>query len=147
MKHLGIALSALVAMTTNAKATPAERPDQVCFADSEGVRRHSPGAYPSWTFRMNGHKHEKCWFPAVDKFHKRWSPIQADNMPTKAKEVSNRTASKPKKANSHEITNRAILETPSVPEYYDHTDNFSERFEAVYTVDISKFNTWAQSLF
>ena len=37
----------------------------ICFADADGVRHHSPGAWPSWTYRMSGHEGEKCYFPTT----------------------------------------------------------------------------------
>lgn len=46
--------------------------DDVCFADAYGVRRHSPDAWPSWTYQMPGHKGERCYFPTTkEKRHSR----------------------------------------------------------------------------
>lgn len=47
----------------------------VCFADADGVRRHSPGAWPSYTLRMPGHKGGKCWYPTTkERRHVRYQP-------------------------------------------------------------------------
>lgn len=50
--------------------------DDVCFADAYGVRRHSPDAWPSWTYQMPGHKGEKCYFP-VTKRHSHMAQPEA----------------------------------------------------------------------
>jgi hypothetical protein len=61
MRTFALALLALCLLLLAASLAMAEKPS-VCFADAEGVRRHSPESWPSWTKRMEGHKGEKCWF-------------------------------------------------------------------------------------
>src|SRR5260221_7132099 len=66
MKKL-LLLTALILIPSQAKT------DAVCFADAEGVNRHSPGAWVSWTFQMKGHIGKKCYFPTT-KNAKKWNP-------------------------------------------------------------------------
>jgi hypothetical protein len=36
-----------------------------CLHSAASVREEHPGAWPSWTMRMAGHKGAKCWYPAT----------------------------------------------------------------------------------
>jgi hypothetical protein len=36
-----------------------------CLDSAASVREEFPGAWPSWTMRMAGHKGAKCWYPAT----------------------------------------------------------------------------------
>jgi hypothetical protein len=69
-------LAAILLIPTQAKAS-------ICFADAEGVRRHSPDAWVSWTRQMPGHKGDKCYFPTT-KVERQWkgtitpAPIHLD---------------------------------------------------------------------
>ncbi len=56
---------ALLALCLNLLAASLVAAAPVCFADSQGVKRHSPNAWPIWTKRMEGHKGEKCWIPST----------------------------------------------------------------------------------
>lgn len=67
MKLLKIA--ALISILFIPTQAQTEKAEQVCFADAYGVHRHSPDAWPSWTYNMPGHKGQKCWYPSKRKVH------------------------------------------------------------------------------
>lgn len=69
-----LAVVTFVCMASSATAA-------TCISDPEGVRHLYPTSYPSWTDKMPGHKNEKCWFPAPDRWHKKWDPKFQDKMP------------------------------------------------------------------
>jgi hypothetical protein len=38
---------------------------ETCFAEARDLKHVHPEAWPSYTHHMEGHKNEKCWFPAT----------------------------------------------------------------------------------
>jgi hypothetical protein len=42
-----------------------------CLPSAEAVRQQYPGSWASWTTRAEGHKGERCWFPAMRENHSR----------------------------------------------------------------------------
>jgi hypothetical protein len=59
--------TALLTIPSIAGATP-------CVSSSDAIRHQFPGAWPSYTRQLDGHKGKLCWFPAVSRHDKRYDP-------------------------------------------------------------------------
>src|SRR5882672_2004568 len=111
--------------------------EPVCFADEYGVRRHSPGSHPSYTFNMPGHKKQKCWFPAT-KDDKKWHPTRSaskheDTKPVKEfktiRTVAVKTTSLPDDL-------KILVTGPDNQSKPQIMDPFDERFKVAYDKEI-----------
>src|SRR5258706_5509123 len=106
MKKL-LLLTALILIPIQAKT------DAVCFADAEGVNRHSPGAWVSWTYQMKGHIGEKCYFPTT-KNVKKWNPnVDKDSGVGSSKLPAAVLIPLPRPSPLYEINTELVFLTPS----------------------------------
>jgi hypothetical protein len=60
IRGIGLVVGALALWASSASAR-----DVTCFDSAEAVRRQSPGAWPSWTWRAVGHEGRKCWYASA----------------------------------------------------------------------------------
>jgi len=82
-----------------------------CATDADSVSRDFPSSHPSWTEHMPGHKGTKCWFPAPDKFHKKWR----DDYLSKAPEVA-ATKATPKIVKIEKVIKEVVKEEAKAPQ-------------------------------
>lgn len=104
----------------------------VCFADAYGVRRHSPDAWPSWTYRMSGHKGERCYYASTKGNAHRHSRIAQ-----LASERRTLTAGAPG-SNPGAAAKKSITKTQPI---------FDERWAPVPKPDLNEFESWSKRLF
>lgn len=165
MKQLScLTVLAVLSMSGSAYATG-------CVADAEGIRHLYPGSWPSWTTRMEGHKGEKCWFPASSKGDKKWDPKYEDKTPEvefphmkvskkdkRAKEALKKVVVVPEKvAVKTQLYTTTALAAPTPPQttgtarvHTDHMDRQLSPAEAAYICETAtkmRVTDWEQIAF
>jgi hypothetical protein len=144
MKRLGLILIVLMGVPDIAH-TATDVSDQVCFTDAEKVRKAHPGMYPSYTMRMSNHKGEKCWFPAEDRHHKKWTQVATRTKSTN-KSVKASPETVKEKAYVKRVEQPSIESTMITPPEPRYVNNFDDRFGAAYG-SVDELEVWAKKLF